>query len=50
MIAVGVLSNSLRERLLIIDNSSLEGLAIKVDQAAEATKKHAYELCRSQEN
>ena len=49
MIVVGVLSNSLRERLLRIDNLSLED-AIKLGQAAEATKKHAYELCRSQEN
>ncbi len=49
MIVIGVISNSLRERLLRIDNLSLED-AIKIGQAAEATKKHAYELCRSQEN
>ena len=46
MIVIGVISNSLRERLLRIDNLSLED-AIKIGQAAEATKKHAYELCRS---
>ena len=49
MIVVGVLTNSLRERLLRINNLSLED-AIKLGQAAEETKKHAYELCRSQEN
>ena len=49
MIVIGVISNSLRERLLRIDNLSLED-AIKIGQAAEATKKHAYKLCRSQEN
>ena len=49
MIVIRVIGNSFRERLLRIDNLSLED-AIKIDQAAEATKKHAYELCRSQEN
>ena len=49
MIVIGVMGNSLRERLLRLDNLSLED-AIKLGQAAEATKKHAYELCRSQEN
>jgi transposase InsO family protein len=49
MVVIGVLSNSLRERLLRMDNLSLED-AIKLGQAAEATKKHASELCRSQEN
>ena len=49
MIVIGVLSNSLRERLLRINNLSLED-AIKLGRAAEAMKKHAYELCRSQEN
>lgn len=49
MIVIGVMGNSLRERLLRMDNLSLED-AIKLGQAAEATKKHAYELCRSQEN
>ena len=49
MIVIGVMGNSLRERLLRMDNLSLED-AIKLGQTAEATKKHAYELCRSQEN
>jgi hypothetical protein len=49
MIVIGVMGTSLRERLLRMDNLSLED-AIKLGQAAEATKKHACELCRSQEN
>ena len=49
MIVIGVMGNSLRERLLRMDHLSLED-AIKLGQAAEATKKHAYELYRSQEN
>ena len=49
MIVIGVTSTCLRERLLRMDNLNLED-AVKLGQAAEATKKHAYELCRSQEN
>ena len=49
MIVIGVTSNSLRERLLRMDNLNLEN-AVKLGQAAEVTKKHAYELCRSREN
>ena len=39
MIVIRVIGNSLRERLLRIDNLSLED-AIKIDQEAEATKKN----------
>lgn len=48
MIVIGVTSNTLRERLLQIDNLSLEDAAVKIGQAAKATKKHAQELCRTQ--